>query len=414
MVFSYRWLPGPITFSPNWIDRQLLFPAILTTRYSCDKKVVGLLRQRWLGNSSSMVRRQLEEAHGYTYLRNVHHYLSAFRTFKTAGSVGLVSASSIEEPPSLTLVPRHRWLIKVYQLDVLQRLDFVKGSITSLLGKLHHITIRECNKTGLHQKDHEKASRKKCKDCHVGDKCGNEHGQVIMSVLTANEGQGLANMITGLCQRYQEAKVSPPRLKNVDRDCCDSRCVLKYFKNWSFLLVRLDIWHFMRRLSVGCTTDAHPLYGTFMGRLSQCIFEWEEKDVSLLKRAKRAEMIQHHIPDPSDADVVRHIKSQELASRCRRRTRGTKETTTLISELIHSMEGDKGLDIRGVSLLNTIKMQEIWVKQSQHVPCLQDPDGVQLYTKVGTVRKGGVELPKYRCCSCQLIANREERFSLWY
>ncbi|XP_021339807.1 uncharacterized protein LOC110441032 [Mizuhopecten yessoensis] len=115
-------------------DRQLLFPAILTARYSCDKKVVGLLRQRGLGNSSSMVRRQLEESHGDTYLRNVHHYLSACRTFKTAGSVGLVSASSIEEPPSLTPVPRHRWLMKVYQLDVVSVLTMLRPPSHHCLG----------------------------------------------------------------------------------------------------------------------------------------------------------------------------------------------------------------------------------------------------------------------------------------
>lgn len=153
----------------------------------------------------------------------------------------------------------------------------------------------------------------------------------------------------------------------------------------------------MRRLSVGCTTDAHPLYGTFMKKLSHCIFKWEEEDVKKLKAAKRAELLHRHVPDPSDADVVRHISSDELALHCRRMTRGTDETITLISQLIASLEGDKSLDILGVPLFNDLKMRDIWVKQSQHVACLQDPENVQLYTKIGTLKKGGMELPKYRC-----------------
>ena len=67
---------------------------------------------------------------------------------------------------------------------------------------------------------------------------GNEHGQVIMSVLTTSEGQGLVNMINGIMRRYSLADVPAPRLLYVDRDCCDTVCVGKYFTNWPFLLIR--------------------------------------------------------------------------------------------------------------------------------------------------------------------------------
>ena len=66
---------------------------------------------------------------------------------------------------------------------------------------------------------------------------GNEYGQVIMSVLTTSEGHGLADMILGLCNRYHAAGVPAPRLLYVDRDCCGSSCLAKYF-SWPFLLVR--------------------------------------------------------------------------------------------------------------------------------------------------------------------------------
>ena len=57
------------------------------------------------------------------------------------------------------------------------------------------------------------------------------------------------------------------------------RCYMKLFKEWHGLKVQLDIWHFTRRLAGGCTTEYHPLYATFMSRLSGCIYEWEPHDM---------------------------------------------------------------------------------------------------------------------------------------
>jgi len=48
---------------------------------------------------------------------------------------------------------------------------------------------------------------------------GNEHGQILMSVLTAAEGAGLSDMAAGLVNRYAQAGQSPPVLLYVDRDC---------------------------------------------------------------------------------------------------------------------------------------------------------------------------------------------------
>ena len=67
---------------------------------------------------------------------------------------------------------------------------------------------------------------------------GNEHGQVVISVLTTNEGQGLIPMITGFTNRYRIASVPPPQLLYVDRDCCGPASVVKYFSEWPFLQVK--------------------------------------------------------------------------------------------------------------------------------------------------------------------------------
>ena len=90
---------------------------------------------------------------------------------------------------------------------------------------------------------------------------GNEHGQVLMCVLTAAEGAGLTKMAAGLQRCYATAGQSPPTLMYVDRDCCSSAgdsAVARMFCMWPDLVVRLDVWHFIRRFGSAWTTDTHP------------------------------------------------------------------------------------------------------------------------------------------------------------
>jgi hypothetical protein len=75
--------------------------------------------------------------------------------------------------------------------------------------------------------------------------------------------------------------VTPPSLLYVDRDCCANSRTYEMFQAWPELIVRLDIWHFMRRIADSVTTDSHPLYGTFMSRLSGCIFMWSDEDMNV-------------------------------------------------------------------------------------------------------------------------------------
>ena len=102
-------------------------------------------------------------------------------------------------------------------------------------------------------------------------------------------------------------------------------------------MFRLDIWHFMRRFTVGCTTDAHQL---FLGRPSQCIFEYSKEDLDALIAAKRPEMETVSIRTFSDSDALHHISKKELALHCRRQTRGV-ETTM---KLIHCRRQTRGVE----------------------------------------------------------------------
>ncbi|KAI9533663.1 hypothetical protein NQZ68_021437 [Dissostichus eleginoides] len=152
----------------------------------------------------------------------------------------------------------------------------------------------------------------------------------------------------------------------------------------------------MRRFAVGCSTDSHQLYATFMSRLSHYVFMWDQDDLKAAKDAKRAEL-EAGGRHPSEADVLRSVSRSELALHCRRITRGTKETQAQIHRLIQAFDGDAGRDSLGVPLINSARMSEIIKSQWKHVACIQDPPGVQLYAQTGSSVKGGHRLPTYRC-----------------
>jgi len=229
---------------------------------------------------------------------------------------------------------------------------------------------------------------------------GNEIGQVLVSVLTAQEGPGLDPMVSGLIERYTQAGAAPPVLLYVDCGCCSEAGETKLqarFGGWPDLKIRLDIWHFMRRLAVGCTTDAHALYPLFMSRLSVCLFEWDAADVGLLRRVKREQLRREGVPLITNDMVDKAITKAELSQFCRRRTRGVDATVLRIEQLLQELMGEKGRDLLGVPLLDQPKMEHIWRTQKRHVKCIQDVPGVLLYTETGSSTREGIQLTTYRC-----------------
>lgn len=108
-----------------------------------------------------------------------------------------------------------------------------------------------------------------------------------MSVLTDSESfSSLKRMAEGLMCRYKTAQQPPPKILYTDRDCCSlGHGVSKYnelFSEWTDLAVRLDAWHFMRRLARGVSSESHPLYGEFLRKLLSSIFEWTYLGLKML------------------------------------------------------------------------------------------------------------------------------------
>ena len=134
-----------------------------------------------------------------------------------------------------------------------------------------------------------------------------------------------------------------------------------------------------------------------MDRLSQCIFEWSGEDLNLLKRAKAAKLAKSSVQNSSDEDTVQRITKKELSLHVRRKTRRIQVTTVLISNLLEAFSGTQGNDTLGVPLLDCDRIWTIWESQQKHIACIQDPEGVQLYTKTGIIVRGGIDLPVYHC-----------------
>ncbi|XP_034534733.1 uncharacterized protein LOC117809150 [Notolabrus celidotus] len=104
-------------------------------------------------------------------------------------------------------------------------------------------------------------------------KVGNEHGQMLMSILTDSEGKGLLPMVAGQMRMYRKSRVDAPCMLYVDRDCCVTNGMCKC----------QDVWHLMRRFARCVATDSHHLSGLFMARLSFAIFELDWTDVDHLQ-----------------------------------------------------------------------------------------------------------------------------------
>lgn len=204
---------------------------------------------------------------------------------------------------------------------------------------------------------------------------GKEYGAILNSVLTTGEGAGLKEMCQGMVKRHKDAVEPEPNFIYLDRGCCNisgEPPAHVLFHPWKFE-VKLDIFHFKRCFSPVLTTEHHPLYGTFCSRLSSAIFKWDEDDIGQLRIAKREQLRQEfggH--EPTEKRVSANISTAELAKHCKKPLDAMWDLT----------------DTTGLHLINADSMRHIWEVEQKHVPCIPDVSGLELYTKVGTARKG--------------------------
>ncbi|XP_065906988.1 uncharacterized protein [Dysidea avara] len=109
---------------------------------------------------------------------------------------------------------------------------------------------------------------------------------------------------------------------------------------------------------------------------------------------KRGCLQQQGVSTPSMSAIQKAITTNELSRHCRRRTLGADETFKNIEALL--LQFTPATDSLGVPVFSK-QMVPIWNEEKKHIPCIQDPPSVALYTVTGHIKKGGVELPVFRC-----------------
>ena len=115
---------------------SILFGFALLYRYSCDLRVVRLLRERTLGNTPTKLQKQVSEQHSEVYLQRVLQFLQAREQFHIQASRGMLSLGPPEKPlPKMMPVPNVPWFQAVF-LRVMSRLDEMKAKISSTFGSI--------------------------------------------------------------------------------------------------------------------------------------------------------------------------------------------------------------------------------------------------------------------------------------
>ena len=226
------------------------FPAVLTYKYAVDKSLLTMLRSRTLGNSSTSLHNTVKELHSENWLRRGAMYLQD--CVRHQDGIGRLFQGNVtyDRVPIFKTIPTAKWFLSTYAQDVMSRSHILKGNITSVFGQILKIDSTK------------KILRKLSGDIRDTSSwltnVGNEYGGILQCVVTSSEANdSLEKMASGILDRYSAADVPPPKAIYTDRDCCNQRGPSKIqalFQPWSNLHVRLDIWHFMRRIAVGCTS----------------------------------------------------------------------------------------------------------------------------------------------------------------
>ena len=95
-----------------------------------------MLRDRALGNGPFQMKRKVKEAHTVAWMRKTAMYQSAVEDFIAASERGLIECPTCEAPPEMPSLPTYQWLLSVYCIDVMGRIDEVMAGITSTFGRI--------------------------------------------------------------------------------------------------------------------------------------------------------------------------------------------------------------------------------------------------------------------------------------
>lgn len=123
----------------------------------------------------------------------------------------------------------------------------------------------------------------------------NEWRQVVKCVVTHSDGYDtVRRALLQLRRRHDEAGIITPALIYVDNHCCGGSAWRDTWKVWhNYPTVRLDVFHFMKRVCLRLTTGKHhAAYVTFSSAVSSAIFSTDEAG---RRRVPAPDIIHQHL-----------------------------------------------------------------------------------------------------------------------
>ncbi|XP_028298128.1 uncharacterized protein LOC114460375 isoform X4 [Gouania willdenowi] len=223
-----------------------MFPAVLTRMCGVDKQIIRLMRDRTVGNTMAKVWRQVQESHCEDYLHRKDLYTTLLSQLNKPGGIIRTLSHQFQRPPTRRELPSPQLLRKAFLISEVENIEDYRTQIMSTFGKVlkYDSTRKICKKLAGEGKGR-------------ADWCtnvANELGQILMSVLT--------------CEESLE----------------------KLLREWAEcgMMVRLDIFHWIKRFDAAIRTDHHAKYALFKSALSAAVFSYIKDDMALLIQAIRA------------------------------------------------------------------------------------------------------------------------------
>ena len=132
-------------------SHRAIFPAVLTEKLALDRKCLTLLKPRTFGNSSSYVKKALEEIHSEEWGRRTVRYLTACNLHQRSSS----AATTYQKPPDYRPLPLASWFETVHSYEIASHAEEMKAVITSTYGQVLKIdSTKKVGMASLYQKNH--------------------------------------------------------------------------------------------------------------------------------------------------------------------------------------------------------------------------------------------------------------------
>nr|XP_055035492.1 uncharacterized protein LOC129423263 [Misgurnus anguillicaudatus] len=392
--------------SPRWLEKlprrfTNLLPAFLTYKKAICKSVMDELRRT--GKSPTDMANQVNELMHLKYERAHLAYLQAIENVRDA-EAGVYGQKTIGQFLRKDSMAPHAFgayddangwcgvsVSGFYLTDcLLEEFRRQAPAITSLLQGTFGQVFRS---------DHtRKVARKVTLASGVMSSYAimNENWMIVSWVMVQSETErSLEPMYQGMAKRYIAAGVEKAGYHWMDRDCCaafkipdcipgeelhwdawkttpsiitqatsgqlENTCASRCFYN-SNIIVKLDLFHCLRRFSRECTSEHHPLYSTFCQLLSAAFFVVDQDDFKRLEAAYAFCGI--HPANPTKQHTREH---------CRTKIPQPTELLVRVEKVLshfHLATDPNNVPLFKSSMLKTWRIQRVHILRG----CLSDPE----------------------------------------